>query len=84
MTQQATESQPSRLITVREACSQLGIGRTKFYELCHQGEFATFNLNSAAPRGPVRKGQQRPAIRVEQAEIDAYKDRIKTPASVSA
>jgi predicted DNA-binding transcriptional regulator AlpA len=81
MTQQATEPQPSRLITVREACGQLGIGRTKFYELCQQGVFSVFNLNSDAPRGPVRKGQQRPAIRVEQAEVDAYKARIKVPAS---
>lgn len=79
MTQQATEPQPSRLITVREACEQLGIGKTKFYELIHQGEFSVFNLNSA-PRGPVRKGGQRPAIRVEQAEVDAFKARIKVPA----
>jgi predicted DNA-binding transcriptional regulator AlpA len=81
MTQQATEPQPFRLITVREACDQLGCGRTKFYELCQQGVFSVFNLNSGAPRGPVRKGQQRPAIRVEQAEIDAYKASIKVPAT---
>ena len=80
MTQQATESQPSRLITVREATGQLGIGRTKFYELLRQGEFSVYNLNSA-PRGHMRKGQKRPAIRVDQAEVDAYKARIKTPAA---
>jgi len=80
MTQQATEPQPSRLITVSEAIAQLGIGRTKFYELLQQGEFSVYNLNSA-PRGPIRKGQRRPVIRVEQAEVDAYKARIKVPAT---
>jgi predicted DNA-binding transcriptional regulator AlpA len=81
MTQQATEPPPSRLIKVSEAIAQLGIGRTKFYELCQQGEFSVFNLNSGAPRGPVRKGQKRPSIRVDQAEVDAYKARIKVPAT---
>ena len=80
MTQQATEPQPSRLIKVSEAIAQLGIGRTKFYELLHQGEFTVYNLNSA-PRGPVQKGQRRPAIRVDQAEVDAYRGRIKVAAS---
>lgn len=84
MTQQATEPQSSRLITVRAACAQLGIGRTKLYELIHQGEFASFNLNADAPRGPIRKGQRRPSIRLDQAEVDAYMARIKTPARATA
>jgi predicted DNA-binding transcriptional regulator AlpA len=81
MTQQATEPQPLRLVTVGEVCEQLAIGRTKFYELCQQGAFTVYNLNSSAPRGPVRKGQKRPAIRVDQAEIDAYLIRSKVPAT---
>lgn len=80
MTQQATEAPPEKLITVGNARGQLGIGRTKFYELVRKGVFTTYNLNADAPRGPIRKGQPRPMIRVDQAEVDAYKARSRVPA----
>lgn len=81
MTQQATESQPQQLIKVSDAIKQLSIGRTKFYGLVREGVFTLYNLNADAPRGPILAGQKRPAIRLDQAEVDAYKERIKVPAA---
>jgi predicted DNA-binding transcriptional regulator AlpA len=81
MTQQATEAPPEKLVTVGNACGQLGIGKTTFYRLVRQGVFTTYNLNADAPRGPIRKGQKRPMIRVDQAEVDAYKISSRIPAT---
>ncbi|MFQ3678837.1 MAG: helix-turn-helix domain-containing protein [Fimbriimonadaceae bacterium] len=38
----------NRLLTVREVCSWLGIGRSRFYELVRSGELPVIRLG---PRG---------------------------------
>lgn len=75
MTQQATGSQPSRMVTVAEVCEQLGIGKTKFYALINAGELAAVDVSPNKPKAPRRVGEtgHRRALRVEQAEIDRFK-----------
>jgi Helix-turn-helix domain len=72
MTQQATAPQPSRGLTVIEACDQLGIKKTKFYELIRKGELAAFDINHVEKRLVGETGRRR-SLRVDQAEIDRYK-----------
>lgn len=72
MTQQATESQQSRGLTVTEVCGQLGIGKTKFYDLIRKGELVAFDLNGVAKRRIGETGRRR-SLRVEQAEVDRFK-----------
>lgn len=72
MTQQANESQRSRGIGVDEACEQLGIGKSKFYELIRKGELAAYDVNGVPKRRVGEKGPRR-SLRVDQAEIDRFK-----------
>ncbi len=53
----------TRLLTVEQACEQLGIKTRKFYELMASGAIATIKL----PPGNQQSGR-----RVEQSEIDAF------------
>lgn len=59
-------SKPERApaVTVAEACKQLGIGKTKFYELLAAGEIETFTI-------PTRNNI-RPSRRVRQSVIDRW------------
>ncbi len=59
-------SATQRLLTVAEACAQLGIKTRKFYELCASGEIASIKM----PPGTHQSGR-----RVEQSEIDAFIER---------
>lgn len=79
MTQQQA-TQPGRMLTVREVCDQLGIGRTKFYALVRSGELSAINVNPA-PRRRVGQPGPRPSIRVEQADVDAFKARNQLAAT---
>jgi len=78
MTQQATETLAPRMVTVIEVCAQLGIGKTKFYDLVNKGELPIYDL-SGSGRGPgaTRKGERRRVIRVDQADVDAYLTRTR-------
>lgn len=71
MTQQATEPQPSRMVTVTEACDQLGIKKTKFYELIRKGELAAVDINGVEKRRIGEPGRRR-SLRVSQAEIGRF------------
>jgi predicted DNA-binding transcriptional regulator AlpA len=73
MTQQATESQSSRMLTVAEARGQIGVGASKFYELIREGAIEAVDLNRVQGEyaRPGRPGKRR-ALRVSQAEIDRY------------
>jgi hypothetical protein len=73
MTQQATEPQASRMLAVEEALTQLGIGRSKFYELIRQGRLKATDLNHVEGQyaAPGRPGKRR-CLRVSQAEINRY------------
>jgi excisionase family DNA binding protein len=79
MTQQATESQASRGVTVVEACEQLGIKKTKFYELIRKGELEAVDINGVAKRRVGEPGRRR-SLRVDQAAIDAFKARNRVSA----
>lgn len=52
-----------KLVTVNEACEQLGMSRNKLYELMTAGEFAYVSL----PPHSKQAGR-----RIEQAEIAAF------------
>lgn len=65
MTAQATPG-ASRLLSVEEACEQLGIRKRKIYELMGSGELASIKL----PPGSKQSGR-----RIEQSEIDAFIER---------
>ena len=73
MTQQATEQQQSRMLTVSEARGQIGVGASKFYELIREGVIEAVDLNKVAGQyaRPGIPGRRR-ALRVSQAEIDRY------------
>jgi excisionase family DNA binding protein len=62
----------TRLRTVEEAREQLGVAKTKVYELMSSGELAFVKL----PPGSNNAGR-----RIEQAEIDAFIARNRTRAS---
>jgi excisionase family DNA binding protein len=72
MTEQATESQRSRGLTVTEACDQLGIKKTKFYDLIRKGELEAVDINGVQKRNVGQPGRRR-SLRVDQAEIDRFK-----------
>jgi excisionase family DNA binding protein len=78
MTQQATEPQATRMVTVNEVCEQLNIGRTKFYDLVNKGELPIYDLSGSNRNpGPARRGERRRVIRVDQADVDALKARTR-------
>jgi len=43
------------LITVREACKRLGVGRTTLYQLCRAGAIRSVRVGSRGIRIPVRE-----------------------------
>jgi excisionase family DNA binding protein len=70
-----------RMVTVTEVCAQLGIGKTKFYDLVNKGELAVHDVSgSDREPGPARKGQRRRSIRVQQADVDAFLMRTRVSA----
>lgn len=71
MTQQATEPQQSRMVTVVDACDQLGIKKTKFYALVNTGELAAVDINGVEKRRVGETGRRR-SLRVSQAEINRF------------
>ena len=75
------------LVTVAEAARQLGVGKTKMYELINSQEIAVVVMptpGSTAPR-PRRVGERGPkrSLRIEQAVIDAFIARGRQPATTS-
>jgi excisionase family DNA binding protein len=69
------------MITVTEVCAQLGVGKTKFYDLVNKGELAVHDVSgSGTEPGPNRKGHRRRSIRVQQADVDAFlmRSRVST------
>jgi excisionase family DNA binding protein len=56
---QATTNQAPVLLTIRQACGTLAIGRTKLYELIQGGQLRA-----------VRIGER--GIRVPQSEVDRF------------
>ena len=58
---EAAKASPLR--TVDQACEQLGVERSKLYELMRQGHIASIKL----PPGTAQSGR-----RIEQAELDAF------------
>lgn len=73
MTQTTERPEADCMVTVAEACRQLGIGRTTFYKLVNTRELEAVNLNAAAPKRLVGQSGPRRSIRVPQSAIDAYK-----------
>jgi predicted DNA-binding transcriptional regulator AlpA len=74
--------QRQRLITVAQAAEQLGIGKTRLYELIHAGEIATIELPSpsgAPGRQYVGETGAKASRRIEQAEVDAFIERHRQP-----
>jgi excisionase family DNA binding protein len=69
------------MVTVASVCGQLGIGKTKFYDLVNKGELPVHDVSgSDAEPGPARRGQRRRAIRVQQADVDAFLKRTRVSA----
>lgn len=72
------------MVTVTEACRQLGIAKKKLYELINSGEIASVVLPSpSGARTPRRVGDRggKPGRRIEQGEIDAFIARNRQPAT---
>ena len=63
-----------RLLEVNEAIAQLGIKKTKFYELIRSGQLKAHDLNKVEGQyaKPGVPGGRRRCLRVPQAEIDRY------------
>jgi hypothetical protein len=66
---------------VAEACEQLGIGKTRFYELLNAGEITVVDISPDRPKQPRPIGTpgRRRTLRVEQSVIDAYIERGRIP-----
>ncbi len=85
MTAPATEETPDEMpgmVTVAEACRQLGISKVKFYELLNGGHIATVLPTPGGGRGKRRVGHGGPRAsrRIEQAEINAFIERNRETA----
>lgn len=63
MTELST-TEPDVLRTVREACVQLRVGKTKLYELMASGDLKSIPLPTASGQKPRR--------RIRQSAIDAF------------
>lgn len=69
------------MVTVREVCEQLDIGRTKFYDLVNKGELKVHDISGSDRNpGPAKRGERRRCIRVMQADIDAFLMRTRVSA----
>ena len=79
MTQPTTSDRAAGMLTVNEVCGQLGIGKTKFYDLINKGELEAVNVNPAPKRLVGERGPRR-SLRVEQSAVDAYKARNRVSA----
>lgn len=69
---------PVQLITVAAAARQLGVGKTKMYELINSGEIAVVNLptpGGKSARRLVGERGPRPSVRVPQGEVDRFIER---------
>lgn len=74
MTNPAYRADAKEMLTVTEVCRQLGVGRTKFYNLINKGELSVVNVNPAPKKLVGQRGPRR-SIRVRQSAVDEYKDR---------
>lgn len=74
MTQTATETADAAMLTAAEVCTQLGIGKTKFYDLINKGDLAAHDLSPGSPARSRRVGEKgkRRVLRVTQAEVNRY------------
>jgi excisionase family DNA binding protein len=70
------------MVTAAEACTQLRIGKTKFYDLINKGELIAVDVSGGPPKEPRRVGQtgRRRSLRVPQSEINAFLARNKVSA----
>lgn len=71
----ATDSAPSKLLTVAEACQRLSIGRTRLYELLGSGELTSIKLPGSGQLG---------GRRIEESAIADFLDRHRQPAVTSS
>lgn len=79
MTNPTAEPAGDPMLTVAEVCKQLGIGRTKYYDLVRKGELVAVNVNPGPKRLVGQPGPRR-SIRVRQSVVDAFEERNKVPA----
>jgi excisionase family DNA binding protein len=70
MTQQPPE--PDVMRTAAEVQEQLGIKKSKFYELIRTGELTAIDINGVGKRQVGETGPRR-SIRVAQSEIERFK-----------
>lgn len=70
------------MLTVTEVCTQLRIGKTKFYGLINSGELEAVDVSgrNAASRRVGQPGRRR-TLRIERAQVDAYIERNRVPVS---
>lgn len=68
------------MLTSAEVMRQLGIKRTKFYDLLRAGELTAVNVNPAAVKRHVGERGPRRSIRIAKSEVDAFKARNRIPA----
>lgn len=66
-----------RLLTLPEAQTILGIGKTKMYELVNEGEIETVDVSKGDPKPPRRVGDKGPrrSLRIQESEIGRYIER---------
>lgn len=55
-----------------EVMTQLGIKKTKFYDLIRKGQLHAFDINGVEKRQVGQCGPRR-SLRVDQAEVDRFK-----------
>jgi hypothetical protein len=70
--------QRPRLLTVAQAGEQLGVGKTRMYELINAGQIATIELptsDGAPGRRYVGEPGAKASRRIEQTEVDAFIER---------
>lgn len=62
-----------RMLTAEEVREQLGIKKTKFYELVNSGQIEAFDINGVEgqPCRPGRPGPRR-SLRVRQSEVNRF------------
>ena len=81
MTQQTTETDVTDVMrTVTEAMRQLGIKKTKFYELINAGVLEAHDINGVQKRHVGETGPRR-SLRIPQSEIDRFLAETKISAT---
>jgi predicted DNA-binding transcriptional regulator AlpA len=81
-----TAPEAPKLVTLAEAMDQLGVGKTRLYELINSGEIATVELptpGGATARRRVGDPGPKKSRRIEQAEINAFIERNRARAPIT-